>query len=83
MTAPTKSIISNSSAVSIKSAPLGQQVNTKWSSDYHITQKIPPSMPQKAKSNIPNPKKYTNSIKKVYLKPKVVKAFGNSASPGK
>ena len=37
ITAPTKSIISNSSAVSIKSAPLGQQVNTKWSPDYHIT----------------------------------------------
>ena len=40
-------------------------------------------MPQKSKSNIPNPKKFTNSIKKVYLKPKVVKAFGNSASPVK
>lgn len=58
-------------------------MNTKWSPDYHISQKIPPSLPNKGKSNIPNPKKFTSSIKKVYLKPKVGKAFGNSASPVK
>ena len=81
MTAPTKSLISNTSAISIKSAPLGQQINTKWSPDYHITQKIPPGVPQKSKNNIPNPKKFNNSVKKVYLKPKVGKAFGNPSSP--